>query len=589
MRLRQPLLQPKLPQGDQREPAIRSPSKTKPKSELEPEPEPLTEFESYVATVSGLEGIRRFGVELFHTRGTRDFEMPEADSGTVAPEDYILSPGDELTVSMWGSVDADLRLPVDNAGRIFIPRIGAISVGGMRYVDVRARIDQQVRRTFKNFELQVGIGKLRGVRVYVTGFVSRPGLYPTNSLASVTSVLFSQAGGPSASGSFRDIELRRSGKTIARIDLYELLVSGQRRADLPVQAGDIIHVGPVGRQVALIGSVNKAAIFELKPDETIGQLIEMGGGLSSVADPSRLSIESIADRNGIRVREMALGAARIVIPSSGDVIRAYSSVLAAQPFDRQNKRVRIEGEVLRPGEYIMSPGATSSDAIALAGGLTANAHIYAAEFNRESVRVSQQASFERALRDLELEFTRKGASTAARTAADAEALSMQQANTEKLLLRLRERQPTGRVVLPVEPSTVEFPLLPLEDGDRLYIPPRPTTIGVFGSIFNSGSFVFTPGRTVNDYLRLAGSMTTGADRESVFVIRANGSVVSAQQDRRLWTSGTGNLGEQVALAGDVIFVPEVINRQTFTQSVKDWTTVLYQLGIGLAGFNTFLK
>jgi len=152
-----------------------------------------------------------------------------------------------------------------------------------------------------------------------------------------------------------------------------------------------------------------------------------------------------------------------------------------------------------------------------------------------------------------------------------------------LIERLRAVKPTGRVVLQLRPESSDLPELALEDGDRLYVPPRPTTVGVFGSVFNGGSYLYSGNRSIDDYLRLAGGPTRGADEGSVFVIRANGSVVSSPQGRG-WLSSKRDLAAVKAEPGDTVFVPEEINKTTFVQDAKDWTQILYQFGLGLAGF-----
>jgi polysaccharide biosynthesis/export protein len=143
-------------------------------------------------------------------------------------------------------------------------------------------------------------------------------------------------------------------------------------------------------------------------------------------------------------------------------------------------------------------------------------------------------------------------------------------------------RPSGRVVLQLEPEGRELPPLALEDGDRLLVPPRPTSIGVFGSVFNGGSYLFNPGRSLEDYLALAGGPKRGADERSTFVIRANGSVVSNQQKSGWFGSGSG-LGGVRAEPGDTIFMPEELEKTNFTQAAKDWTQILYQFGLGIAG------
>ncbi len=319
----------------------------------------LGEFEKFVQSRAGSASApRRLGSELV----TQPGDARGAELSPLVPEDYVVGPGDEVIVSLWGSVDADLRLVVDRSGQVTIPRIGAIQVSGLKYGDLPQAINRRVAQVFKNFQSTVSLGQLRGIRIFVTGFVARPGTYSVGSLSSVVSALM-RAGGPSASGSFRTIELRRGADVISRFDLYDLLTRGDRSADRVVQAGDVVHVGPVGTQVGVIGSVNRPAIVELKAGETLADALRYAGGFSAVADRARIAVERLRDRNSGRVTELTLPADAAAPLSEGDVVLAFSAVDSQLSGQRQRKRVRIEGEVGRPGEYVMHESSTLLDAI----------------------------------------------------------------------------------------------------------------------------------------------------------------------------------------------------------------------------------
>lgn len=534
----------------------------------------------YGATETPAPAIRRFGAELM----TRVDDPGSVDYSPQVPPDYLIKSGDEIVVTLWGSVDADVRVVVDRSGRINIPRVGPVLVAGVRYAELPDVLRRRVGQVFRNFDLSVSLGQLRGVRVYVTGFVGRPGAYSVSSLSSILSSLL-RASGPSAAGSFRDITLLRGRQVVARYDLYDFLLRGDRSADALVQPEDVIHVGAVGSQVAVIGSVNRPAIFELKPGETVQDVLNMAGGFTAVADRSRLAVERLQQRSGERIAEMQLPQGARQTLSHGDVLRAFSAVDAQLSIQQQNKRVRVEGEVARPGEYVLPPNSSVEDALRVAGGLSPSAYVFGTEFSRESVRRTQQENYERALRDMETEFARSSATQRTSNADEAAAQAARSASISRLVERLRAVKPTGRVVLQMDPGSSTLPDLALEDGDRLYIPPRGTSVGVFGSVFNAGSYLWNDGRSISDYLRLAGGPTRGADRGSAFVVRANGSVVSALQDSG-WFGGSRSLDSLRAEAGDTIFVPEEQNKTTLIQSVKDWTQILYQFGLGAAALQT---
>ncbi|MEK8045036.1 SLBB domain-containing protein [Ideonella margarita] len=544
------------------------------------------EFEIYVqrqaeATGGVVTPIRRFGAELVSdTRGSA-----VQDPSPLVPNDYVVKPGDEISVTLWGSVDADLQVMVDRSGRIVLPRVGSIPVAGVRSGELTEIISRRVAQVFKNFQISVSMGRLRSVRVFVSGFVQRPGSLSVNSLSSVLHVVM-RAGGPTAAGSFRNITLRRNGKVVSGFDLYNLLLNGDRSADQVVQADDVIHIGPVGPQVGLIGSINQPAVFELKPNETVADLLAMGGGFSAVADRTRVAVERLADRATGRVAELKLdGAGQRSTLSAGDVVRVFSAVTAALPLNLQNKRIRVEGEVARPGDYVLAPNSTLADAIQAAGGLTPAAYVYGTEFTRQSVRRTQQENFDRALRDLETELTKNVSTRRATIAGDTVNQGAAETANARLIERLRQAKPTGRIVLEVAENETRLPVLPIEDGDQVSVPARSSTVGVFGSVYNAGSYLYNNDKTMADYLKLAGGPTRGADAESVFVIRANGTVVSARQSGSTFFRDS-RFASVTALPGDTLFVPEELDKTTFIQDAKDWTQILYQFGLGLAGIKS---
>ncbi|MCW5632641.1 MAG: SLBB domain-containing protein [Rubrivivax sp.] len=557
------------------------------------------EFERFVQLQAGPDVvIRRFGAELVTSRPleqpVRPGELPSAEPrlaevrsaepaelSPLVPDDYLIGPGDEVLLTLWGSVDADLRLIVDRSGRISIPRVGAVQVSGVRMSELPELINRRVAQVFRNFQSSVSLGALRGIRVFVTGFVVKPGSYTLNSLSSVVGALM-QAGGPSAAGSFRNIELRRGAEVVSRFDLYDLLLKGDRSADRVVQAGDVVHVGAVGTQVGFIGSVNKPAVLELKSGETVADALHMVGGFTAVADRGRLAVERLRERNLGRVTELALPQDGATTLANGDVLRAFSAVDAVLPSQQQSKRVKVEGEVARPGDYVLPAGSSLRDAIRAAGGYTPAAYFYAAELTRESVQRTQQENYDRALRDLETDLARASGTQRVATAEDASAQTAKVAATSRLVERLRALKPTGRIVLQMRPEDTDLPDLALEDGDRLLVPPRPTTVGVFGSVFNAATYLHAPGRTIGDYLRLAGGPTKGADEGSIFVIRPNGNVVSGRQSRG-WFGSQESLASLRADPGDTVFVPEEMDKTTFLQAAKDWTQIIFQFGLGVAG------
>jgi protein involved in polysaccharide export with SLBB domain len=297
-------------------------------------------------------------------------------------------------------------------------------------------------------------------------------------------------------------------------------------------------------------------------------------------------LERVDERATVRAVQIDMAKADGTELRSGDVLLAFNAVTLATSQQRQNKRVRVEGEVLRPGDYLMPAQSTIGDALSAAGGLTQGAFVFGTDFTRESVRLAQQENYERALRNLETEIALATSTQRITSADEAAAVSGRSAATARLIERLRTIKPSGRVVLQMPPDSRELPNLVLEDGDRLFVPPVPTSVGVFGSVFNAGSYLREDGRTLADYLRQAGGPKRGADAGSSFVLRANGTVVSNLQESG-WGGGLrGNFERLPALPGDTLFVPEELDKTTFVQYAKDWTQILAQFALGVAAFVT---
>ena len=517
---------------------------------------PPSEFETFVSGVVG-KPLRRFGSELL-IPASRDFAAP----ATVAiPLDYRLNPGDELRLDLSGSVQAsNLRLTVDREGRIFVPRVGAVMVGGVRYGDLHDLISRQVSRQYRSFELEVTVARLHGITVYVTGFAQTPGAYSVGSLATLVNAVL-EAGGPSAGGSFRSIQLRRGGKLVSDFDLYDLLLKGDKSGDVALQNGDVIYIAPAGEQVAVVGSVNQEAIFEVGPGQTLYDAVVYAGGVNTVADSTRLMVLDSLREDENAWQQIGALDAQSRIARRGEVIRVLSRVGIARPLQQQSVLVTIGGEVARPGRYYFQPGTSLSDLVAQAGGLTSQAFPYASVITRESVKQQQSDSFKRAIEDVEFILTAQPATSANRAELTQPAsLDLVRSVVEQL----RGREPNGRLVfdLPVDATSLPGDLI-LENNDTVYVPPRPVTVGVFGAVPSPASFAYRPGRSVRDYLDSAGGVQKLGDKGELFVVRANGTVVSK-----------GALGKP-ALPGDLIYVPIEVGRGEFWARLRDITSVLF--------------
>lgn len=209
------------------------------------------------------------------------------------PSVYVVGPGDDIDLKVWGAVDMALRLTVDRNGQIMIPKIGPVTVAGTRADELDKVLIKSVGYVYRNFELTATLGGLRSIQVYVVGEAKRPGLYTVSGLSTLLSAVF-ESGGPSATGSMRNIELVRAGKKMASLDVYDFIHSGSTAQDVALQPGDAIVIPPVGPRVAMLGALDKPAIYELKSEtEALGALLKYSGGLRVMTNPAKAQIERV--------------------------------------------------------------------------------------------------------------------------------------------------------------------------------------------------------------------------------------------------------------------------------------------------------
>jgi protein involved in polysaccharide export with SLBB domain len=315
-------------------------------------PRPETEFEQMVADSAG-RPLPLFGQSLF--------AQPPSTFAPLdllqVPSDYIIGPGDELQVRIWGQVGADLRVIVDRSGQIYIPQVGQISVAGIHYGDLEQHLKGEVSKIFRNFNLTANVGRLRSIQVLVVGYARYPGTYTIGSLSTLVNAVFA-FGGPAPQGSLRHIQVRRDGATITDFDFYDLLIKGDKSKDVRLQPGDVIYIPHVGPLVAISGSVNASAIYEVKAASTLQDLVEIAGDLSNLADTSKITVDRVVDHTSRKTLEFPYDEQSRALPiQDGDVVRVFSIVPSFQDT------VTLRGNVANPGRYPWTPGMRIRDLI----------------------------------------------------------------------------------------------------------------------------------------------------------------------------------------------------------------------------------
>jgi polysaccharide export outer membrane protein len=315
-------------------------------------PEEKTEFQKFVFTTTG-EKLSIYGRNLFETSPST---FAPVDHVPV-PADYVVGPGDELLIRAWGQIDVNARVVVDRNGQVYLPRVGTVNVAGIRYDQLTGYLKNAVSRVFKNFDLNVTMGQLRSIQIFVVGQARRPGTYTVSSLSTLVTALFA-SGGPSVNGSMRHIQLKRQNQVVTEFDVYDLLGRGDKSKDSALLPGDVIYIPPVGKQIAIMGSVNLPAIYEIDDKTSVSDQIAIAGGLSTTADGTRVVVERIENRTTRTVQELKLndeGLAQKL--QDGDVVRVF-------PISpRVEGSIVLRGSVAVPGRFPWREGMRVSDLI----------------------------------------------------------------------------------------------------------------------------------------------------------------------------------------------------------------------------------
>jgi protein involved in polysaccharide export with SLBB domain len=314
--------------------------------------EPLTEFQKLVTSATGLT-LPIYAADLFR-RIPSTFAPLDM---TPVPSGYVIGPGDELRIRLWGQVNFQANLRVDRSGEIYLPQVGQVHVAGLAFSALDAHLREAVGRVYRNFDLTADLGQIRAIQIYVSGQARRPGVYTVSALSTLVDAIFS-SGGPSVEGSSRAIELRRNGTLVTRFDLYDLLIRGDKTRDAGLQPGDVIYIPPVGPQAAVFGSVRNPAIYELLPQESLGAILADAGGVTNVAAEARVAFERIDEHRDRHVMEIAYDAAGMAAAlRDGDVIRVYPMM------PKYLKTVTLRGNTANPGRFAWHEGMHVSDLI----------------------------------------------------------------------------------------------------------------------------------------------------------------------------------------------------------------------------------
>ncbi|MEI6207505.1 MAG: SLBB domain-containing protein [Desulfuromonadales bacterium] len=437
--------------------------------------------------------LKQFGYDFFRN----SLQLTSAIDAMPVGANYMLGPGDVVSLTAWGAVNLRQELTVDRNGELMIPKVGPVRVWGLPFDKAITAVSEAMNRYFRNYEINLTLSKLRTIQVYVVGEVEAPGNYSVSSLATVINAL-AAAGGPAHNGSLRGVRVTRGSKTVATVDLYDMLLSGGRNEDVQLQNGDTIFVPVIGPVVAVAGEVRRPAIYELNGRTTIPEMLKMAGGVSASGSLGRIQVERLENNRSRIVLDFVPKTGALEVELGGVELKD-SDMLKVFPVQAALRQVVVlKGNVQQTGEYQFHPGMRLTDLLPSTQNLLPESYLESAEITRIS-----PPDYRRELMTVNLR----------------RALAGNQ--TDNLLL---QEQDTVRIF------------------SRWEMEERPK-VAINGSVVNPGTYDYYPGMSVRDLVTAAGSA-----KRNAFLDQAELSRIVVAGDKAQSTRLQLDLGK--ALAGD---------------------------------------
>ncbi len=456
------------------------------------------------------------------------------------PSDYIIGPGDLLSISLYGNENIETEQYVSRKGEVFIPKLGPVLLVGYTFDEASNILNNKVNQALIGTEISVTLKELRSINVYLLGEAYKPGQYTVSGLSSVTNALF-VSGGVNQYGSLRNIQVKRNNKIIGTYDFYDFILKGNAKSDIRLLDGDVIFIPFIEKRVRMGGAFKRPATYEFKSGETVADAIKLAGGFTYLVPPKPSIEVSYIERKDftrkLETLEDVSMYSRTLMNEDSINVSGISGI--------SSEIIKISGEVKRPGDYFIQKGETILDVIKRAGGYSDQSYPEGAIYLRKEVARMQKLAFERSADELEntiIEIITKG------TIANFNEFTLSPIST--LIRKLRSSEPLGRMVVNVDYLDLKTNVgnnFLVQGGDSLFIPKRPNSISIVGEVLNSSTITFQPTFNVEDYINYAGGLNSSADKTRIFVIYPDGR--SELTKRTLFKSSN------VLIPGSTIVIP----------------------------------
>lgn len=499
----------------------------------------------------------RFGKSIFESVQTSFMPINEPN----LDGSYILDFGDILEVQIVGQKAMIEELPVNRDGSINIPEIGKVFIAGLSLESASSLIKNKIESAYIGVNSFVTLINVRDIQILITGNAYKPGMYTLNGNSSVLHAI-SMAGGINDNGSYREINLIRNNKLISSLDLYDIFIYGYSNLSANLRSGDTIHISQHKNLVHAVSGVNRPMIYELKPEQTLMDLVGYANGLSSNANIKSMVVEGIVD-GVIQTQKIVDNDLQSIKANDNDSLIIEEFVFG---------KVEIKGAVKRPGFYKITEETTLSNILKRAGGFKPTAYPFGGHLNNKKTALLNQDAKEKLynnfIKDLITGFE----------ILDDSAL--------EILESLKQTESSGRIMAEFDISVLEaYPELDtrLDDGDEILIPYKSEQVYVYGETNSQGTVKYRPGKSPDYYINNAGGYLKTADTKGLYIIHPNGETISLNTNGKV-LGFINSESNELVYPGSIIFVPQKSNLNA-AKTASIWAPIISSIALSLTSLS----
>ena len=519
----------------------------------------LSETDSGIKKTPNADNV--FGSQFFNSMQTSfmPISTPNLD------DSYVLDFGDVLRIQLLGQQDSTDSYRLERDGSINLPDIGQINLAGLSLGEASKLIKSKVNQAYIGTDSFISLENIRDVSVLLAGDVFNPGVYTLNGSSNMLHAL-NVAGGISGFGSYRSIKLIRNEKVIETLDIYDILIQGKSTSKNRLRSGDIIFVDPRINVITIEGAFKRPFRYELLADENISNAISYANGITIDADLSNIFLYRILDGEVKAIPIANISQFNNIVSRDEDRI-----------FVRKNsfRNVKIEGSVIRPGNYKMIEGQSVFDLIEEAGGYTQNAFPAGAIYLNEEAKTINSNAIEKLYDDF----------------IDGIIGTLQSSGGElditplvTLSQQIKDAEPNGRIIVDLLDDSNQ---ILVKEKDVLFIPEKNNNVFIFGEVLSEGALLFKSGADLEFYLGEASGFKDQADAQSIFIMFPNGTTKQFNRKRNLFASKSQEI---IIEPGSVIYVPKKIEDTLSSRlTAQAYATILGNVSLALASLNSINK